>query len=242
MTDSKSRYEGEVLNCIRNGKGKFEYPDGGNNLFIYDGSWRSGIKNGPFGKFTMKGCVQITGDFSDGEITGHAVKTWSDGRRYEGEWLNGEMHGQGDWISSDGDETYKGDFQDNKREGFGILELKRSSSIYRGHFSRHKFNGFGSFLLSNYFFLEATFVDNIVQGKTIVQWQKLASFDGLFLNGLPSGRCCYSTIDKSYEFNGQFSNGHPISSQEASYVFIQLDRSEVEVKNEEIPVSVGKKG
>ena len=53
------------------GRGKFLYPDGR----IYEVMFRDDLKNG-FGIFY-----------------------WTDGRRYEGNWLHGKQHGRGKYFS-----------------------------------------------------------------------------------------------------------------------------------------------
>ena len=244
-TDVESQYKGQILNCIRHGNGTYKYEVGGNSLFVYDGPWLQGRKDGTKGKFTMKGVHQITGDFKGGEITGHGVKTWSDGRRYEGQWQNGEMHGIGDWISSDGFEMYNGSFKDNKRDGFGALVFNKTSSIYRGNFSSHKMNGLGTYLCTNSVFIEANFVDNFIQGKVKVKWQKIANLEGYCVNGYFDGICYYNAIDNSYQYDGTFMGGLPLPSLEACYVYVQLDRSNVILKIVEEPhpvITPGKKG
>lgn len=49
--------------------------------------------------------------------------TWSDGRSYEGEWLNGGMNGQGIMKWPDG-RKYEGNYLSDKKHGFGILEWR----------------------------------------------------------------------------------------------------------------------
>ena len=34
--DSEVRYRGEVQQCTRNGIGKYSFPNGGNNLYVYE--------------------------------------------------------------------------------------------------------------------------------------------------------------------------------------------------------------
>lgn len=55
-------------------------------------------------------------------MTGRGVRTWADGRVYEGEFLQGEMHGKGFWRNSSTNESYEGEFRDNKRQGYGHLQ------------------------------------------------------------------------------------------------------------------------
>jgi hypothetical protein len=229
-TGVEPHYKGEVLNCVRNGRGSYRYEIGGNGLFVYDGLWMNGQKNGPHGKFTVKGAHQVTGDFREGEITGFGVKTWSDGRRYEGDWLNGEMNGKGHWISSNGDETYCGGFKDNKRHGFGVLTLTRTPSVYSGNFSFHKRDGLGSYLCPNLVFVEANFASNYVNGRIMVRWHDMAYLNGYCCDGLFENLCEFFTADNSYEFRGAFSRGLPLPLLEASYVHLQLDRSLVASK------------
>jgi len=42
-----------------------------------------------------------------------------DGRAYEGEWLNGNLHGRGIFTSADGN-RYDGEWRDDKKHGRGI--------------------------------------------------------------------------------------------------------------------------
>jgi len=44
--ENGSRYEGEVVNGIRDGKGKYYYVNGG----YYEGSWKDGKMHGKLGK------------------------------------------------------------------------------------------------------------------------------------------------------------------------------------------------
>ena len=66
--------------------------------------------------------TKITGDFKDGEITGFGVKNWSSGKYYEGQFLEGEMHGQGTLVYNNPSQRFKdaqyvGEFVLNSREG-----------------------------------------------------------------------------------------------------------------------------
>ena len=58
------------------------------------------------------------GDFNMNEIHGHGVYLYADRRKYNGELVNGMMHGRGHLINPDGTQ-YIGEFQLDKRHGQG---------------------------------------------------------------------------------------------------------------------------
>ena len=45
--------------------------------------------------------------------------TWLDGRRYEGDWLDNNMHGKGIYTWKDG-RKYEGEYINDKKHGHGI--------------------------------------------------------------------------------------------------------------------------
>ena len=61
---------------------------------------------------------------------GKGVRTWPDGRRYEGEFVNGNFHGQSVETSPDGS-RYEGEYRDGKLHGQGVYTWP-SGSLYEG--------------------------------------------------------------------------------------------------------------
>merc|ERR1711957_423419 len=55
-----------------------------------------------------------------GNIEGQGIYTWSDGRRFEGEWYDNKMHGVGRFTWADG-RIYEGEYIDDKKEGQGTF-------------------------------------------------------------------------------------------------------------------------
>ena len=109
-------------------------------------------------------------------MTGKGIRKWEDGRSYEGDWLNGEMHGKGKWINTSTNEIYDGNFVNNQRDGYGTLQ--RGAESYKGHFQNHKYQGNGTLLFSNNCIVKGNFEQNIINGKTDVQWGKSAVYIG----------------------------------------------------------------
>jgi hypothetical protein len=70
----KSRYEGEVSNGMRNGKGTYIAANGEK----YTGEWLNDMRHG------------------------YGVYVWSNGDTYTGEWRNGLRHGKGTFQGFDG--------------------------------------------------------------------------------------------------------------------------------------------
>jgi hypothetical protein len=158
----------------------------------------------------------------NGEITGKGKKTWADGRSYEGQWENGEMHGRGSWKSGDGLETYDGEFVNNKREGNGTLCL-RNGDRYTGQFHFHKFHGHGSYLRENVVFLESDFQNGLLSGKSQIQWHKVAWYSGVTVENKLSGWGHFRCLDGSYETVTQFINNLPVFA--VSGYDLKIDRS-----------------
>lgn len=63
------------------------------------------------------------GEYKDDVKHGEGVLTWPDGRKYEGTFKNGRMHGIGLWYELDGS-IRKGEWQMGKRISW-IEELKK---------------------------------------------------------------------------------------------------------------------
>ena len=54
-----------------------------------------------------------------GKMHGCGVQTWSDGRKYDGEYFNGRKQGTGTFTFATG-RKYVGQWHDGKQHGFGV--------------------------------------------------------------------------------------------------------------------------
>ena len=239
-----NRYRGETKGGIRDGAGSYSYPNGGNELFTYNGQWKLGCKRGQ-GSFKVAGLSKYEGEFdAAGEITGYGKRSWDDGRVYEGNFICGEQNGHGrwthnttDWAGRKIDLTYEGDFVDNRRQGHGMYD--DGAVMYTGPFSDHKFNGLGiARARDGAFTLNGSFVDNVVTGSASVTYTGAKQKPLAHLHcdswklGRPEGRGAYACADNSYIFSGSFLNGHTVDSEVASYVWSAVDRTAL-VKEEQ---------
>jgi len=115
----KTKYEGQILDGQRHGKGKIEIRKIGVYQYMngrYDGYWENNQKSGK-GKFSYG----LLGTFY-----------YDNGNKYEGDWKNDTMNGYGKYYFSNGDK-YEGEWKDGKINGKGIsfIYLLRYNSLCR---------------------------------------------------------------------------------------------------------------
>lgn len=118
------QYNGTGVLYAENGKkvysGSFEmgaYSGSGtlygeNGVKLYTGEFEDGIYSGSGTLYGADGSV-TSGNFSEGEISGAAIRTFINGRRYEGCFSDNLMNGSGTLSDVTGNFTYSGAFLDN---------------------------------------------------------------------------------------------------------------------------------
>ncbi|XP_027254307.2 MORN repeat-containing protein 1 isoform X3 [Cricetulus griseus] len=97
----------------RDGYGVYVYP---NSFFRYEGEWKGGKKHG-HGKLLFKDGSYYEGEFVDGEITGEGYQYWAwSGNTYSGQFVLGEPQGHGIMKYKAGG-FYEGELLQGLREG-----------------------------------------------------------------------------------------------------------------------------
>ena len=99
-----SKYKGQVLNWVPDGKGTCYYSDGER----YEGDWRNGIKDGK-GKYYFKDGSTYEGDWRNDKQEGKGMIIRNNGMRYTGQVVNGLPEGKGIVYYPNG-ERYEGNF------------------------------------------------------------------------------------------------------------------------------------
>jgi hypothetical protein len=129
---------------VQHGYGRETYPDGK----YYQGEFDFGVKNG-FGEIIFVNGDKYSGEFVENKICGKGKKiirekgkfSWFDGRVYEGDFLNGKMHGHGVYTWPDGN-RYIGEYLKGKKEGWGVYTW-RNGKEYEGTWKLGKQDGYG---------------------------------------------------------------------------------------------------
>ena len=113
------KYEGEIIDGKKEGKGKFTYKNG----CVYEGFFKNNKKEG-------KGIFYYT-----------------NGDRYKGQFEKGFYQGDGIFYFHNGD-RYEGKFDKNKYSGFGKY-FYHNGDTFEGHWENDKKNGKGTYIYLN---------------------------------------------------------------------------------------------
>ena len=68
------------------------------------------------GVYTYRDGGKYDGDFVDGKMHGNGVFTWPDGEKYDGDYVDDKMHGKGVFTLPDG-RKYRSEWQNDSRTG-----------------------------------------------------------------------------------------------------------------------------
>ena len=125
--ENNTKYEGDILNGKKEGKGILEYEDGTK----YEGDFKNDQFDG-IGIFKFPNGRKYEGDFHDGKVQGKGKFTWEDGKVYEGEYEDFMKTGFGKFYWNE-DKFYEGQWLNNRQHGKGMIhnEGKEINGIFR---------------------------------------------------------------------------------------------------------------
>ncbi len=110
-------------NGIRNGKGKYTYPDGS----VFVGTYINDSREGK-GNFTWVNGAYFSGNYINDKRNGYGEYESAGGTVYKGEWKDNLRHGKGTFLTLN--EVLEGEFRDNDVI-FG-KQVYNSGNIYEG--------------------------------------------------------------------------------------------------------------
>ena len=121
MPDDPKPEAGSVLSNISVKSGKFIFANGD----VYEGQYElnsaGSVERHGFGTFTSSDGVVYSGNWSGDKMNGMGLYEHSpSGMRYEGQFVDGQFEGRGQYIWPDG-YHYEGEFKGCKLEGHGQL-------------------------------------------------------------------------------------------------------------------------
>jgi len=152
-------YDGEWVDRIREGKGKYTYADGA----VYEGDWKNDVREGK-GKYTLACGSVYEGDWKSDKQEGKGKYTSASGDVYEGDWKSGEREGKGKYTYASGGDVYEGDWKNNVKEGKGKYTFV-SGSVYEGDFINGEWEGKGKITWSDGNVYEGDWKNGEKEGK-----------------------------------------------------------------------------
>uniref|UniRef100_A0A2K6FG12 MORN repeat containing 1 n=1 Tax=Propithecus coquereli TaxID=379532 RepID=A0A2K6FG12_PROCO len=187
----------------RDGYGVYVYP---NSFFRYEGEWKGGKKHGR-GKLLFKDGSYYEGEFVDGEITGEGCQHWAwSGNTYSGQFVLGEPQGRG-VVKYKAGGYYEGEVAHGLREGHGFL-VDQAGQVYQGSFHSNRRHGRGQMLFQNGDKYDGDWVRDQRQGHGVLSCADGSVYEGQWhsdvFSGLGSMAHCSGVV-----YCGLWINGHP---------------------------------
>ena len=135
--------------------------------------------------------------FPDGQNT----LTWPDGRKYVGEFKDGNRHGQGTLTFPSG-ERYVGEFRDDKANGQGTITLPNGQK-YIGEFRDDNRHGQGTLTWPEGAKYVGEFRDDLSNGQGTYTWPSGQKYVGEFKDGKQHGQGTL-TFPNGAKYVGEF--------------------------------------
>ena len=154
------------------------------------------------------------GDIVNGLSHGKGILYGKDRKiKYEGEFINGQAEGFGNYYYENG-ESYIGQWKNDLKHGKGILYYKNGEIKYEGDFIKGKAEGNGKYYSENGDYYIGQFKNGLSHGKGIEYYKNgNIMYEGDFINGNREGNGKYYYESDNYyigEFKGNLKHGEGI--------------------------------
>jgi len=190
------KYEGYWEDLKRNGQGTNYFPSGS----IYVGLWKDDKKHGS-GTFTYKKeseYEKYQGDFFEDELHGQGLLDYKNGDKYEGSFLHNLFDGEGTMTYADGT-TKSGIWKDDNYVG-------KSSNNY-GCISGDCSSGYGTYTWESGEKYEGYWKGSKLHGQGTFFASSGDKYIGSFENGTYNGQGTYIFAIDSKKYIGEWKNG-----------------------------------
>ena len=159
------------------------------------------------GVLYLKTGKKYEGNFINGELNGWCRFINSNGICYEGLFVSGNLNGKGEIIKIDENKRkniYRGDIKNFKKEGKG--QEKTNDYIYEGDFCNNYKHGTGKIKYNNNGdYYEGDFKKGAITGKGYYVWKNRHTYLGDFVAGKMHGNGLYKWPDGN-EYEGEYIN------------------------------------
>ena len=200
-------FEGSFVNNLRCGQGKLIV----NCKLVYTGTWMNDQTHGKGYIATEE--FQYEGSFSNGNLNGFGIATYTNGYTYHGSFQNGERNGQGKVVfpyshkttptcSFTCSHTIEGTFA-NDQCVHGTLQCGSSYYTYTGEFKAYKHHGKGVFKYNTNHMYIGEVKDGFPNGLGTKRMPNGDILQGFFKKGMCNGQAIYTFVNGG-TFSGEW--------------------------------------
>ncbi|MCX5848374.1 MAG: hypothetical protein NTW65_02850 [Deltaproteobacteria bacterium] len=143
------------------------------------------------------------GDFVNNKKTGRGTYTFANGNKYEGDWVNDKRNSRGTYTYANGDK-YEGDFVDGKQQGKGIYTWADGRK-YEGDWVSGNRTGKGTYAFANGAKYEGDWVNGKLHGKGTYTYANGDKYEGDFVDDKFTSRGKF-TCSNGKQFTGNLEN------------------------------------
>ena len=187
-----------IINFLNEGKLIHKSSD------YYIGNMLNGLKQGKGKLYYKNGNIKYDGDFVKDKFEGNGKYYYENGEYYNGQWFNGFKQGKGKIYYKNGNIKYEGDFVNDKYEGDGKF-IWKNGDYYIGQFSKGLKNGNGIiFTMNGDIKYEGGFVNNKFEGKGKYYFVNGEYYIGQWLNDLRHGKGIEYYKKGNIKYDGDF--------------------------------------
>ena len=147
---------------------------------------------------------EFYGSIKDNLPHGKGVKTYKDGRSYEGDFENGVRSGYGVTTISSKNFRFKGNFKFDKPNGQGE-EVRGDGISYVGEYKDGGWHGAGKYTAVNGDVYEGQFLNGFLNGLGVALYKQGNKYEGEFKDGKRNGAGKYTAINGDV-YEGQHIN------------------------------------
>jgi len=200
------KYNGSFVDGERHGLGTYTFANGD----LYEGEW---LHNERTGRGMMKFAPsdsdsnssdtfsKYEGEFVDGKMHGYGIYYYANGDRYEGDFVDGCMTGTGMWTSCTGDK-YLGVFKNSARHGLGTYS-HAGGERYEGEWQDGDRCGHGLLVRTDGSKYVGDFKDGRFEGKGAFYYSNGDVFHGMYEANKMCGEGKMEYADGSY-YEGEY--------------------------------------
>lgn len=145
------------------------------------------------GAYIYPSGARYEGNFADGKIHGQGILYFSNGDKYVGDWIDHYREGKGKMTFKTGD-VYEGDFKRSRINGKGVMVFV-SGDKYEGNWKDNLQHGFGKYFYAGGDRYEGEFNAGKLQGKGSMFYKDGSKFSGNWKNNQKNGDGTYHTVN-----------------------------------------------